>query len=89
MLVGVAYQFHDYELKLYVIDTERLRENHVFEAALRAVLEQPELDYAMMNGNRYHDDFGDVRNAVATPPGPYLIDHLCNVVVDFENSEDE
>jgi hypothetical protein len=81
MIVAVSYHFHDYEVKLLLLDTARLDANNPFERDVKAALERDD-PYATLDGNAYADDFGDVGRAEVRPPA--LVDAGRCLFVQFE-----
>lgn len=82
MKVAVAYQFHDSEPKLFVLDTSKLCEGHPFENALREALEENQESFVCLDGNQFGDQWGNLDNAKV--PCPTNIDAMKIVKIDFE-----
>ena len=69
MNVAVLYKFHDREEQAFVLDTDRLRQDHKFEKALRAALLRPRgATHVQLGGDQFGDDWGDIDKARVQPP---------------------
>lgn len=82
MNVAVGYQFHDYSPQTFVLDTNRLNEEHLFERDLKAKLERG-TGHHVMNGDLYNDDWGDLDNAKINTPCE--IQAICILEVSFDS----
>lgn len=56
MIVAVNYQFHDHEKETFVIDTNKLSGENLFEQDLKKALEGKK-KFVSLEGDKYEDDF--------------------------------
>ena len=80
MFVAVAYQFHDREIQLAILDTNLLDADNLFQAKLKKLLESKK-KYLTIDGNAFE---GCHLPAAAKANPPRLVDSVKYVRIDFE-----
>lgn len=68
MIVAVTYMFHDHEPEQFILDTEKLDGNHLFEHDVKHRLENSPKRTNVLDGEKYNDDWGNLNKAKITTP---------------------